>query len=164
MASDFELIALAAVAQLQPPVVATPVSTTANGTATPNSTVETMDAVLGTYQCALIAGRRYMAVMNGLVGNGTVAGDSYAINIRNSGSGTTPTSSSTLVAQQDWVPQGVGTLGRAPIPLAGSFIAPATGTNTFAFFAQRVSGTGLFTPVSPNAIARELFVMYLGAV
>lgn len=163
MASQFELIALATVAQLQPLVTATPTSTVTNGTPT-SSVAEIRDDVLGVYQCNLIAGRRYMAVMNGLVGNGSVAGDVYAINIRNSGSSSTPTASSTLVAQQSWVPQAVATVGRAPIPLAGSFIAPVTGVNTFAFLAQRLSGSGIFTPVSPNAIARELFVMYLGAV
>jgi hypothetical protein len=163
VADTFELIALAAVAQLQPLVNATPASTTTNGTPT-SGTTETEDAVLGTYQCNLISGRRYMAVMNGLVGNGSVVSDVFLLNIRNSGSSSAPTSSSTLVAQQEWTPQTAGTSGRSPIPLAGSFIAPATGLNTFAFFAQRTAGTGVFTPISPLAIARELFVMYLGAV
>lgn len=163
MASDLELIALAAVAQLQPPVNAAPTFTTATGTPT-SGVAEIRDDILGVYQCTLIAGRRYMAIMNGLVGNSTVADDIYAINIRNSGSSSTPGSTSTLVAQQTWVPQAVGSLGRAPIPLAGSFIAPTTGINTFAFLAQRTSGSGVFTPLSPNVGPRELFVIYLGAV
>lgn len=163
MASAYEILLLAATAQLAPPVNATPQSTTTNGTPTSGGT-ETLDAVLGTYQCTLIAGRRYLAVMNGLVSNGTVVNDVFAVNIRNSGSASTPTSASTLVAQQEWVPQAVGSLGRAPVPLAGSFIAPATGTNTFAFFAQRTAGTGVFTPLSPNVGVRELYVMYLGTV
>lgn len=163
MASGLELLALAAVAQLQPLVTATPTSVTTSGTPTVGTT-ETMDAILDTYQTYLIAGRRYMAVMNGLVGNGSVAGDVYATNIRNSGSSTTPTASSMLVAQQSWVASAAGTAGRSPIPLAGSFIAPATGLNTLAFFAQRTGGTGVFTPISPAVIARELLVIYLGAV
>jgi len=163
MATALELLALAQIAQLVVPVNIAPQSTTASGTPT-TATNEIRDDILGVYQCTLTAGRRYMAIMNGLVGNASAAGDVYAINIRNSGTSSTPTAASTLVVQQSWVASAVGTAGRAPIPLAGSFIAPATGTNTFAFFAQRTGGTGVFTPLSPAVIARELFVMYLGTV
>ncbi len=159
------LLALASTAQLAVPVSVIPTSTATAGTATPTvSGAETLDTVLGTYQCSLIQGRRYLAIMNGLTGNLSVAGDVYLCNIRNSGSGGAPTTGSTLVAQQQWTSQSVGSVGRVGIPLANSFIAPSTGLNTFGFFAQRSSGTGAFTPVSPLNGVRELYVMYLGVV
>jgi hypothetical protein len=158
------LYAMAQAAQFAVPVNAAPTSTNAAGTPTPNSTVETMDSVLSTYQCTLIAGRRYRAVLDGLVGNGSVTGDTFVVNIRNSGTSSGPTTASTLVAQQEWVPQTTGSGGRAPIPVGNSFIAPASGLNTFAVFAQRTGGSGIFTPLSPPSGVRELYVVYLGVV
>lgn len=159
MASTYEALLLASVAQLAVPVSATPQATSTNGTGT-SGTTETLDAVLGTYQVSLISGRRYLAVVNGLLGNGSVAADVYTVSIRNSGSSSAPTSSSTLVATQQWVATATGTAGRSPIPLSLSFVAPSTGLNTLGVFAMRNSGTGVFTPVG----TRELYVMYLGAV
>lgn len=159
MASQLELLLMAATAQLAVPVNAAPVSTATNGSVTSGAT-ETLDTVLGTYQCSLIAGRRYLAVMNDLLGNGSVAADVFQCNIRNSGSSSAPTASSTLIASQQWVATVVGTSGRSAIPLSQSFIAPASGLNTLGFFAVRNSGTGVFTPVGN----RELYVMYLGTV
>lgn len=167
MASTYEALLLAQTAQLLVPVSAAPISTSSNGTPTPVSGgAETFDAVLGYYQCTLISGRRYMAVMNGLVGNAGVAGDVYTLQIRNSGTSSNPTTSSTLITQSEWYGAVAGSGGRQSIVLQGSFIAPATGTNTFGMSAARVSGSGAFTPVTAgNASAvRELFVMYLGAV
>lgn len=158
------LYALAQVAQLAVPVNAAPQSTNATGTVTPSGGAETEDAILGTYQCTLIAGRRYRAVLDGLVGNGSVAGDTFVINIRNSGSSSGPTTASTLVAQQEWVPQTSGSGGRAPIPVSNTFIAPSSGLNTFAVFAARTGGSGVLTPLSPPSGVRELYVVYLGTV
>ena len=163
MASDLELLALAAVAQLQPLVTATPQSTASTGTPS-SGTTETFDIVLGYYQCQLIAGRRYQAQMNGLIGNAGVAGDEYMLQIRDSGSSSNPTASSTLVAQTQWSSQTAGAPGRIPIYLANSFIASSTGTHTFGFSSTKIGGTGPFTPVSPASLVRELFVVYLGAV
>jgi hypothetical protein len=169
MASTYEILLLAATAQLAPPVIVAPQSTTTNGTPTPTggtgAGTETFDAVLGYYAVTLVAGRRYLAVVNGLVGNGSVAADVYSIQIRNSGSASNPTSSSTLITQTEWYVPAVGTSGRDGITLSGSFIAPASGTNTFGVSATRVLGTGVFTPVvGPGSNLRELYVMYLGAV
>lgn len=163
MASTLEAFLLAQVAALTLPISATPASSSSNGTPTASST-ETEDTVLGTYQCSLIAGRRYLAVMNGLIGNCGTAGGIFLCNIRNSGSGSAPTASSTLVAQQQWTSTTTATASRVGIPLANSFIAPTSGLNTFAFFAQLVGGSGIFTPVSPTNGFRELYVMYLGVV
>lgn len=158
------LLALAQTAQLAVPVNTAPASTAASGTPTPAGGAETIDAILGVYQCPLVAGRRYRAVLDGLVGNGSVVGDTFLINIRNSGSSSTPTTASTLVAQQEWACQTVGTSGRGPLPVSNSFIAPATGLNTLAVFAARNLGAGVFTPLSPPNGVRELYVTYLGTV
>jgi hypothetical protein len=168
MASTYEAYLLSLIAPMAVPVTVIPTSTTAQGTPSVGST-ETFDAVLGYYQCNLIAGRRYMAIMNGLVGNCGTAGDIYFCNIRNSGSSSNPTAASTLVAQQQWTSQSIGTASRLAIPLAGTFIAPTTGLNTFGFSSQKNSGTGSFTPECPAQTgvgvgSRELFVMYLGIV
>lgn len=165
MASTYEALLLAQTAQLMVPVSAAPISTSSNGTAS-SGTTETFDAVLGYYQATLISGRRYMAIMNGLVGNAGVAADVYTLQIRNSGTSSNPTSSSTLVAQSEWYGAVAGSGGRQGIVLQGSFIAPATGTNTFGMSSTRVAGSGSFTPVTAGnaAAVRELFVIYLGAV
>lgn len=162
MATDLELLLMAQTAPLAVPVNAAPTATASAGS--PAAATETIDSVLGVYQCTLVAGRRYVALMNGLTGNCGTAGDIYLCNIRNSGSSSTPSASSTLVAQTQWTSAASGSASRTGIALAGSFLAPATGLNTFAFFAQRISGAGSFTPVSPNAGSRELYVMYLGTV
>ncbi len=165
MASTLELLLLANIAQLAVPVTVAPASTASAGTATSSVTgAEILDSVLGTYQCSLIQGRRYVAMMTGLTGNLSVAGDIYLCNIRNSGSSSAPTTASTLVAQQQWTTQSLGSAGRVGIPLANTFIAPSTGLNTFGYFTARSGGTGSFTPVSPLNGIRELYVMYLGAV
>jgi len=164
MASTYEILLLAATAQLAPPVTATPVSTISNGTVTVGTT-ETFDAVLGYYAVTLVAGRRYLAVVNGLVGNGTVTADVFSVQIRNSGSASNPTSSSTLITQTEWYVPAVGSSGRDGITLSGSFIAPASGVNTLGVSATRAVGSGVFTPVvGPGNSVRELYVMYLGAV
>ena len=164
MASDLELYLLSQIPALSVPVTATPTSTATNGTAS-SGTTETFDAVLGYYQCNLIAGRRYMAICNGVQGNGNPT-DVYSIQIRNSGSNSNPTASSTLICQSEWYCPGTGSAGRNVIPLQGSFIAPTTGINTFGMSSLRLLGTGSFTPVaaSLSGAVRELFVIYLGTV
>jgi hypothetical protein len=166
MASTLEAFLLAQVAGLALPVTATPVSTTSNGTPTPGTGgAETFDAVLGYYAVTLVAGRRYLAVVNGLVGNGTVTADVYSVQIRNSGSASNPTTSSTLITQTEWYVPAAGSSGRDGITLSGSFIAPASGVNTLGVSATRVVGSGVFTPtVGTNNNVRELYVMYLGVV
>jgi hypothetical protein len=162
MASTLELLLLAGVAQLAVTVNATPVSTTSVGTVT-SGTTEVLDSALGTYQCTLIGGRRYMAVLNNALGSGSEAADLYKINIRNSGTSSTPTTSSTIVATTQWYVSATGGSGSTGLYVAGSFIAPASGTNTLGVFAQRAAGSGTMSIVS-GVVARELFVMYLGAV
>lgn len=148
---------------------AVPISTVTNGTATVGTT-DTIDSVLGNYQFTAISGRRYRVVMTGLMGNGSVAADVFAIRVRDSGSASTPTTSSTAVLDTAWTPTTTGSPGRQLIPMEDTFIAGSSGTHTLAFFAQRSSGTGIFTPVSPNSFggsvtgARKLWVEDCGSV
>lgn len=168
MADDIGLWLASQIGPLAPPVTAAPASTNLAGTAT-SGTTETFDAVLGYYQCYVTAGRRYQAVMLGLHGNCGIANDIYSLQIRDSGSSSNPTASSTLVAQSQWTSATTGSLSRVPVPLSNTFIASSSGLHTFGFSATRISGTGAFTPEPPNAngastFIRELFVMYLGTV
>lgn len=150
-------------------LMAVPISTGTNGTAT-SGTTDTIDTVLGNYQFTAIAGRRYRVVMTGLMGNGSVASDTYAIRVRDSGSASTPTTSSTAVIDTAWEPMSTGSTGRQLIPMEDTFIASSGGTHTLAFFAQRSSGTGVFTPVSPVSFGgtvtgvRKLWVEDCGTV
>lgn len=162
MADTFEALLMALTAQLAVPVSVAPTTTGSNGTATSGAT-ETMDAVLGTYQVNLIAGRRYLAIMNGLGLSGSVASDVFRVNIRNSGSSSTPTSGSTLIATTQYIVPAAGGTGQQTLLLGESFLAPVTGTNTFGMFTVRQTGTGVGTPISIGT-QRELYVMYLGTV
>jgi len=134
-----------------------PVSTTTNGTPTVGTT-ETFDAILAYYQFTAINGHRYEARCNGLIGNGSVTGDVYTLQIRDSGNSSNPTSGSLLVAQQEFYTAAAGSAGRSAIPLAMSWVAAGSGVHTIGVSAVRVSGTGVFTPVG----YRELFVVDLG--
>jgi hypothetical protein len=143
-------------------IVAAPVSTSANGTPTPSGGAETFDTVLGYYQAAVISGHRYRVCIDGLIGNCGTASDVYLLQIRDSGSASNPTTSSTLVAQVEWTSAQSATASRIPIFLANTFVAFSTGTHTFGFSAQRTSGSGVFTPVSsPNGF-REMYITDLG--
>lgn len=163
MASSIEAYLLALTSTMGQGIMATPVSTTANGT--PGGATETLDSVLGTYQFNAVAGRRYCAVMNGLLGLGTT-GETYLVRIRNSNSASAPTNTSTLIAENAWACQNTGSGGRIPIPLGNTFIASVNGTNTIGFFSIRLLGANSFTPESPAAaggvLPREMYVVDLG--
>lgn len=139
-----------------------PTSSSASGTATSAGT-ETFDALLGIYQWTAVAGRRYRACLDGLVGGGT-AGDVYMCRIRNSNSSSAPTTSSTVVASFPWVCTATGGPGENGIPLYGIFLATNSGTNTIEMSAQRTAGTGSFTPLAGGGTNRNLYVEDLGTV
>jgi hypothetical protein len=145
-----------------------PISATANGTAS-SGTVDTIDTVFGTYQFTAVAGRRYRAVMTGLVCNGSVLNDVFALRIRDSNSASTPTTASTAVVDTTWeCDTAAGSSGRMIEPIEDTWIAATSGTHTLGFFAQRVAGTGVFTPLSSTAQggtgARKLIVEDIGNV
>lgn len=160
MAGTLEAYLLALTNTMGQGIQAIPVSTSSGGTMTSGAT-ETFDAVLGTYQWNAVAGRRYMVFVNNLLGGATVTGDLYELRVRNSGSSSAPTTSSTVVAFTQWYCPVNGGPGQTGIQLQGSFLAPTSGTNTIQMSAQRVAGTGVFTPVS-GAFTREMFVVDLG--
>jgi hypothetical protein len=139
-------------------ILATPNNTTSStGTVTVSST-ETFDTTIGYYAVTLVSGNRYRVVYDGLVGNGNVQNDTYALNIRDSGSASNPTSSSTLIITTTWTVLNAGSSGRTLIPMRGTFVAGSGGTHTFGVSATRTGGTGAFTPItSPNSF-RELYV------
>jgi hypothetical protein len=137
------------------PVV--PTASSSTGTAT-SGTTETRDAVLGDYQFTAVTNRRYRIMYTGLIGNGSVAADTYAVNIRDGGS-STPTAASPLVATvSSWPVLVVGTGGRLPIFVSDT-VTPAAGVRTLGAFAVRNSGTGVFTPVG----TRSLYVEDIGS-
>jgi hypothetical protein len=77
-------------------IMADPITNAGAGTPT-SSTTEVRDAVLGDYVFTAVAGRRYQVVLTGGMSS-SVANDVYEVNVRDGG-GSTPTSGSTLVAQ-----------------------------------------------------------------
>jgi len=136
----------------------TPTATGSNGTAT-SGTTEIRDAVLGNYAFTAVAGVRYRVLIDGLLSNGSVVGDTFQVNIRNGGT-STPTAASPLVASARAFIPAVDGLGQALIPLAKTF-APGAGLVTLSLFAVRLAGTGVFTPTS-SAAGRELYVVNVG--
>lgn len=134
-----------------------PVGTSASGTPT-TGTTEVFDVILGYYQFTAINGHTYQAIVNGLIGNGSVVADQYTIQIRDSGNSGNPTSGSLLVAQAEWEPQVTGSGGRISIPDSFAYVAAGSGLHTLGVSAVRVSGTGIFTPVG----IRQLYVVDLG--
>lgn len=146
-------------------IMATPASTSSNGTAT-SGTTETRDAALGNYTFTSAGtGRQYRVVIENLIGNGSVAGDVFQIRVRDGG-GSTPTAASTLIAETCWTPiAGSGTASRSAIPFAITFTA-ASGTRTLSMFVVRTSGTGVFTPLASagngGTAARKMYVEDIG--
>lgn len=128
-------------------IKAVPIATTANGTVT-SGTTDTLDTVLGTYTFAATAGRRYRIVIANLVCNGSVAADLFAVRVRNGGA-STPTTASPAVLDSSWTCVVSGSSGRVTLTLEETFLASTTGTATLGLFLQRISGTGVLTPLSP---------------
>lgn len=158
MASTLETYLLALTSTMGQGIQATPVSTASAGTAA--GATETLDSVLGVYQFNAVAGRRYFATMNNLMGSGTAA-ELYSARIRDSGTASNPTNTSTLLASSQWECQTTGGGGQSSIVLGGSFVAATSGTHTLGMFSVRVNGANNFTPVS-GAANRELYVVDLG--
>lgn len=145
-------------------LMAAPVEATANGTAT-SGTTDTRDAQLADYVFMASPNRRYEVVINNLIGNGSIANDIYAIRVRNGGD-VTPTTASPFVGEYTWHVIATGTTGRNTIPFCRSFPSPGAGLVTLAMFVQRLTGTGVFTPLAPagdnGSDARELYVKDIG--
>lgn len=136
----------------------TKASTAASGTATAGAGIEILDAVLGNYTFTALAGRRYRVVYAGVIINGSVAADQYALNVRDGGAGA-PTITSTLLYAKPGATPGTATAGRvnADISFTTTF---TTGVHILAVGTIRTAGTGVYTPVG----TRELYVEDCGPV
>lgn len=143
----------AATAPVTGATMGTPTTTASAGTAGP--TTETRDAVLGNYTFTAAAGRRYWAIMLGLIVSGA-AGDLARTTIRNGGV-STPTNTSTLIAKsQVYIPVSGGP-GQTSLAMGATFV-PGAGVVTLSAFTQCGGGTGPDTPVG----TRELFAVDMG--
>jgi hypothetical protein len=121
------------------------VTTGSNGTAT-SGTTETRDAVLGNYQFTAIANVRYRLTLAGRGPSCTVVADRFALGLRYTIGGATPTSSDTLLGHTTtWVPSVAGGNGVVTVNHSASFI-PGAGLITVASFWTRLNGTGVATP------------------
>lgn len=132
----------------------TPASTSSSGTAS-SGTTETRDAVLGDFVFTAAAGRRYRVWWTG--GMSGTAGERCAVRVRDGG-GSTPTSSSTLLAETRHVPDATGGAGQVTIPPAVATAVLSAGTHTLSAFTIRLNGSNDFTPV----FTRELYVEDMG--
>lgn len=135
-----------------------PISTTSNGTATGGGATEIQDSVLGNYAPTLTTGRTYKLVLEGTLGNGSVVGDIFNVQIRDGGASAPTTASPLLPGQTQWVCLAVGTPGRTPVVLEITFTVASSGVHTLGLFYNRTSGTGVFTPVPAPSGTRRLYV------
>lgn len=133
-------------------IMAVPVSSASNSTVTVGTT-ETRDAVFGNYVFTAVASHRYQVFLNSVTLLANTAGDRFWCFVRNGGS-STPTSSSTLLAQALIVIP--ATWGNSA-QLIGSF-APGAGTQTLSVFLVRNFGTG----TAYIGSGREMYVIDLG--
>lgn len=140
---------------LSPGIVGAPVSTASSGTPT-SGTTETFDAVLGYLQVTLISGHYYRVSVDEMNAVATVAGDWYDIRIRDSGSSSDPTSSSTQIAHIRWYAPVADSSARGiSVPVTNTFLCTSTGTHTFGISAARIAGTGVLTPVNTRQFVIE---------
>lgn len=135
-----------------------PTTTTATGTVTA-TTVETRDAILGNYVFTAVAGHSYRVCLDNLHTVGTVAAEQYGVRVRNGGS-TTPTAASTMIAQSRSVIYQAG--GALPVSVGGLF-TPAAGVQTLSVFLVRLTGTTGTAYIWSTEMARQLYVIDLGA-
>lgn len=134
--------------------VGTPTSTSSDGT--PSVASNTIrDDVLGSFHFVGLAGHLYRVILDGFVANGTVAGDSFSVGIRNGGA-SVPSGTSPLIGSSTAYVPGAGSAGRVTVPVAYPFAT--TGDATLAVTYNRRAGSGVLTPVG----ARALYVVDLG--
>lgn len=143
-------------------IMATPVGTASNGTAT-SGTTETRDSVLGNYVFTALPNRRYRVVLSGRGMNTSIANRKYEFRIRDGGTGT-PTSGSTLVATGETNVATASILGRVTVHVEGTF-TPSAGVRTLSAFTVRTDGPdGVCTPVaSSSGRDCEFYVEDIGA-
>jgi hypothetical protein len=142
-------------------IMGTPTSSVATGTAFTNA--EQRDTVLGNYQFTAELGRRYRIWYADVIISGT-AGDTAQINVRDSGSASTPTLSSTLMcAFKQYIPVSGGT-GQESMTLATTVFNLSSGVHTLGAFGICTTSANLTTPLSNIGIPRQLYVEDIGGV
>lgn len=122
-----------------------------SGTAT-----ETRDTVLGNYVFTGVAGRRYRATWRGPM-YGQNANDQLILNVRDGGA-STPTNTSTVVANGRFCTAVSGSPGQATVVAMGTFTG--AGVHTLAAFTQNVGANNLFVTTSSE---RQLYAEDIGA-
>jgi hypothetical protein len=142
-------------------IVAAPTISSSDGTATGANTTEVRDAVLGNYQVTLSTGRRYRVTYTGAQANTATADVRYVTRIRNSESATTPTTSSTLIAEDTKHMGEASTGGRQTIHVTHTFTVSTSGTHTFSVFTISPE-SAVLTPIAA-AVSRELYIEDIGA-
>lgn len=162
--NDFDASTDVSVAGLSLPrgIMAIPITSSSNGTATAANTTEVRDAVLGSYVFTAVAGHRYRVHYHGAMGNSDTVNCRMITRIRDGGS-STPTTASTLIAEVSTylTETGTGSAGRASFDVMHTFTATA-GTHTLSAFTQSPD-SAVMTPVSTTA-GRELYVEDIGAL
>lgn len=142
-------------------IVAAPVASTANGTATAANTTEVRDSVLGNYTFTAEAGRWYQVVYVGSLTNVDTVSVRMNTRIRD-GVASTPTTASTMLAEStDYVTE-TGSTGRASIVIESQPVQLSAGTHTLSVFTQSPD-SAICTPV-PSSLPRTLYVRDLGPV
>jgi hypothetical protein len=134
-----------------------------------SSTTETKDTSLGDYTFTAVAGRRYRVTLSSAIMSGTVAGDWFAIRIRDGGA-SSPTSASTFIGGMTFHPKVSNTTAsRENGTMSCTINTLSAGTHTLGVFMQRTGGTGTMQLDSPNSDGvgsgyRELYVEDIGNV
>lgn len=136
--------------------MATPVSTSSNGTATAADTVEVRDTALGNYTFTAVANRRYRVHYHGALANSGTVNCRMVVRVRDGGA-STPTTASTLIGETSAYVTETSTSGRTQCDLVRTFTTTA-GTHTLAVFTQSPDSAAM-TPVA----SRELYVEDIGA-
>lgn len=142
-------------------IMAAPLTSIANGTATAASTTEVKNIILGDYTFTAEANRRYRVHYHGAMGNSDTVNCRMITRIRDGGVGS-PGIASTLIAEVATylTETGVSSAGRASIDVLHTFTATA-GVHILAAFTQSPD-SAIMTPV-PTGAGIELYVEDIGA-
>lgn len=145
-------------------LMATPVTTSSNGTIT-SGTTDTIDAVLGPATFIALPGVRYKTTFVGRAGSMSVATDRFFLSYHYTTDGTSPTNADPtfgaglryVLGQAATIGAGVCYIGTfIPVPAGGGLSAEVNVSTSW----QRSLGTGTLTPTGDC----ELFVEAMGLI
>lgn len=138
-------------------IMTEPTTSTSDGTATGANTTEVRDSVLGDYVFTAVADRLYRVNYKGNA-NAASADVRFVHRIRDGG-GSTPTTASTLIAENTMHMAEASTGGRQTMVLSETFTASA-GVHTLSLFTISPESVVL-TPIA-DAAGRKLYVEDIG--